>query len=611
MKQSLILFLSLLVSNFVYAGICNFNLDRSVKPQYVLADSLILPKEDRVALFCDMRKALQQKYSLIEIKESLIGVNPVNHVEQCALNELDIEDNDSLKFQDRVIRCVAGIQDTHLQPVLQLNRPWTYQAFSLTEVKGKYFISSIIPKIISYVKERSGLTELDSWIAVGNEVLEVDGLPVSEWVEKLMPYSAGSSEGYQRSRALYYVTARNFYYPTSNSMLLKIRPSQARTRNNSTVTIQMPWWASSTVARIDANKYLDEIGIKTSNWLKWVYDEQTNSWKESDFPNAGFGLSKPLIPTKQMTQFKDDSGGVALRTGEVILSAQQVFCYMQILTFNSAELTLDEGGAKPVSFGEPIQNFINTCNKKQLPLLIDLRSNGGGFGTWPKLFVHYLGSPNKKYTNSFKSFRNSNQTRWLFSVFFDSDDMPVRNFSDVNDWNFFIDGFLQVLNSQETYLPMLNEQKIAGNPQIGGYKQKVVALITPHCVSACDMTAMFLKNNELATLVGTHTNGTGAGFIGFKINTFWADNYDMFKMRIPNFVFGMLPAEAPEGPVPFEENKQFVTENKPVYADVQYETQLIDLVSNGSGWLGKGVKELFKKEIQEEEAQEEQVTEIK
>ena len=114
------------------------------------------------------------------------------------------------------------------------------------------------------------------------------------------------------------------------------------------------------------------------------------------------------------------------------------------------------------------------------------------------------------------------------------------------------------------------------------------------CISACDGLAILLKVGHRATLIGTTTNGTGAGFIGDGVfeDVQWRDRYQVVSLRIPNRLFGYGGAL---GQHVFSDPNAFIdmnSENRPVAADITYDSTLSDVTNNSEGWYTKAIDTL-------------------
>jgi hypothetical protein len=156
----------------------------------------------------------------------------------------------------------------------------------------------------------------------------------------------------------------------------------------------------------------------------------------------------------------------------------------------------------------------------------------------------------------------------------------------------------KTIDDNREYTQMFTHSSVTPSPLIGGYDKKIVALITPYCISACDITSFIFKSSERVTLIGSQSNGTGAGFINSKeITTGWEDDLKIFNTSIPNLLFGIPGSKTDTEILIFEQDNAFKldTENQPTVADVQYSTTRKDLLNKNIGWPEKAVEFLESK----------------
>jgi hypothetical protein len=105
--------------------------------------------------------------------------------------------------------------------------------------------------------------------------------------------------------------------------------------------------------------------------------------------------------------------------------------------------------------------------------------------------------------------------------------------------------------------------------------------------------SFLLKSSGRATIIGTHSNGTGAGFLSTgELNTHWDDRLRVLETQVPNYLFG-VPGKSYETTV-FEDNsaETMCSENKPTIADIQYAPTMLDVAKNNIGWLNKAAEVL-------------------
>ena len=167
-----------------------------------------------------------------------------------------------------------------------------------------------------------------------------------------------------------------------------------------------------------------------------------------------------------------------------------------------------------------------------------------------------------------------------------------------NSTDIGLDRMIEHLNdarkkNKEYIGPFNRIEKIKASEEVGGYDQKIVALITPACISACDVFSSLLKTSRRATLIGSHTNGTGAGyFTSTPLDSIkWEDDYRILKVYIPNSLFGKArKIDKPQ--MSLSAAREFSSENKPTFADVKYDPVLDDYLKKGEPWFDKAISVL-------------------
>lgn len=92
-------------------------------------------------------------------------------------------------------------------------------------------------------------------------------------------------------------------------------------------------------------------------------------------------------------------------------------------------------------------------------------------------------------------------------------------------------------------------------------------------------------------MIGTHTNGTGAGFIGsgsFE-DIQWHDRYELMSLRTPNRLFGYASNVGLNIVPDVNSYKTLNSENHPPAADVQYEATARDFSESGKDWVDTAI----------------------
>lgn len=552
------------------------------------ANSLQLDYIERTIIACDFRRGVLNKYALIDLKKHRIGVDVKAHLDQCAETEYHIEQNDNLAFFDRMKKCVAGFQDTHFDLIEQRRRAAVFNGIRIKKIDGKYVIAAVYPKLLDYVMQKSNYRELADVLSLGTEVVAVEGMPIEDKINEFVPYVAGSSLKFREYYAAFYVFFRSFKYPNKSVSSFTVKLANGDTR-----TVEIPWWSTTENNFIDVQHHLNSVGIRSMDQVKWSYDEKEKEWKSADLARRGYSYRNPIFNPKYLTTYNGDSGYPVYRFGEVVRSRDEVFCYMQLMTFSTSQLENTETGKKN-HFLSVIGNHIASCERKKLPLIFDLRANGGGYGSYPGAIMAMLGRKGEVYPGGLMSFRNSKHTGRIISQLALDSSLGVK-FIGESGWEALEEQYLGAQRSRAEYLPVSSS---GGDIKAGvGFNQEIVVLVTPHCVSACDNMTRLIQYGKRGTLIGTHSNGTGAGFLSFNgISTEWSDSSDLFVASIPNYLFGVAK-ETGKGLVSldYESNKELITENLPVQADIHYETTIEDVLNRSQGWARKALDVLYKK----------------
>ena len=245
-----------------------------------------------------------------------------------------------------------------------------------------------------------------------------------------------------------------------------------------------------------------------------------------------------------------------------------------------------KAGENQTSFIDGIRAFIAELKENQLPLILDLRVNGGGNGNLPAQVLSVLAEEGAVYPGATSGYRMTSYMRQVMepdlrqevagedqSLGLTSDDM--RKF------------FQNTIDERRDYTPMFAAEIIPYDMEkIKGFNNKIVALVTANCISACDKMAFLLKSSGRATIIGTHSNGTGAGFLSSgELNTKWEDRLRVLETQVPNYLFGRPGTSAKDTVFDLNSVETMCSENKPTIADVQYSPTILDVAKNNIGWL--------------------------
>ena len=605
MRQLLFIFSSFMISQSVlanpkcidaYTEVYNNNelQELSLKSTDQLAQAMTLNTAQRVHILCDMKKEFIREYSAIDLKRKRINLDISKHFDQCIENESFIQSNDefeNLRFSDRTRLCLAKLQDTHVNLRNTARLPWVTTGIeNIQFISGKYYITQVLPHIISYSIDKKYSKELLKIVKPGTEILEINGEKVSDYYEKV---AAHISESYSSSlsyRAPSYMLDRNFFYPATNTVKLVLRTK------SSIETVTLPWFSYRN-ENLVARSYLQKIGVPDLKPLYRKYKKNKKLWKTQSLKGEGYTDTPPLFKspfTSYQTFYDNEKKKPQLRLA-IVTQSGKAACYMQLNTFSNEYWHVGSEIGPKKKFIEPIEKFIKHCSKQQLSLIFDLRKNGGGSSFSATHILSALTPKEKEYGSIFYTAR-FNQQMASINQRHQKTKEPFSNIWSIYTRKNRLAALNEAIKKDSKYIPILSTPPIKASEKVGGYSQKIVTLVTPNCVSACDNMVSLLKKSGRSIIIGSHTNGTGAGFSTYGDPApKWVDPFGLISIKIPNSLFGVLPQPTKEIMLDFEENKKYISENQPTFADAGYEysTTLEDITNNGSGWAKKAFQALF------------------
>ncbi len=560
-------------------------------PEIIL--DLGLSKAQRLQVMCDIKNAVVANYSLITLKKERLGIDVVQVLENCAANEVKIADTDRQNFFDRVQLCIATFQDTHFSASSRTDRPTILTAIIASDVGGKVVILRQSPKLIARIKadDPDTFATLEQTLAPGNEITQINGAPAADAVNSLIPYVQASSLAYTRIAATQSLFARNFLYPTTRTITIQVKTLAGETKE-----LELPWFAQTTVGNLDAQMKFKALGIPIVNDLQMTYDPTAHRYVKDDESlwTVGYTSRTPMFTDyATLTTWLDDAGAAGLRTGEVIIDRNHAFCYMQLLTFESVNFTESATKTK-APFMLPIETFVANCEAKKLPMIFDLKLNGGGNGNIPAQVLSALSQAGSHYGPDVQAFPATTSMMDLMANGIAANATGARVLDQGPDATAVLSGLADALRLKVSTTDIFKNPDITADPKVGGYSQKILAVISPICISACDMTAHLLKNSGRAVLFGSPSNGTGAGFMSqAKLDSNFQDSLGLLKFNIPNFLFGVETKAGDPSRLPYDQYKELLTENHPTPVDIPYALTPIDLATNGKQLEVMAVMALF------------------
>jgi Peptidase family S41 len=577
-----------------------------VSDQFSGSEFLYLDKTDRAAVLTDLRDMVLDNYVLLSIKAARnIVTNPKQTFDDIIAREAtiaDAPDSDILgqarsntQFLDRIRAAIAVFQDTHFSSAPIVARPAILNGIEVRKVAGSLVVSAKRPMILEFDASHAVDAAAYKKIAVGMKVVSVDGVAASTAAEALSPYISSSTPGARDMWAAAALSQRSFSYPEKSYADWEFSAD-----DGSVLKVRLPFFYSTTVSRKDANYYLKAKGFQPINDLKLVWSEKDHNWTYSRTV-AVEGFDPLAAPTALIGETiwngVDDKTGEAkamtFRTGYILKNGKS-YGVLQIFEFSSAKVSLSKTPTPETTklFKEPVVQFVKSLKESATPLIIDLRQNGGGDPMNSIAVLSAIARANESYPSTNRALRVTRVIRQMLELD-DAGSLP-----DLNHFNYDLTSLQElhtaVASHQEYTNAFTLTDDVKADPAVGGYEQKVVALIGPMCISACDGMGMLLKASKRATLIGTHTNGTGAGFIGDDQfdGSHWRDHLQVVSLRIPNRLFG--PGGA-VGQRVFNEPDAYIkynSENLPTVADKEYIESVGDIKAGASKWFENAVNVL-------------------
>lgn len=508
-----------------------------------------LDMEDRLLIVNDFLKTIELEYALLPLKAERISLDykklkteaialemlqpnitiaPLDKKDEFAREKIAfLQAQSNMEFMDRMQMLVAQFKDTHLNIQEKVSRPMIYCGLRLFRFQGKIYVGSMEKKFLSMAGAGSKTDFSD--IKLGDEVLAIDGVPVEKKIEDLKKYIGGSSLEYVDSVAVRSLTMRNFNYEKKNSITITFKNAGV---------YKLPIFSNKALGetpRLDAITYFNKYNIPSDTIaLGMTYDKATNKWNDSNLKFEGYSVRRLALNLKGVVEYLDDDGDPALRTGYYI-SKGKTYGVMQLMTFSTMQLVSEKGAAP---FLDVIRAFVLELKENGSPLILDLRSNGGGYGNYPPALLSILSPATSITPGPTSGLRMTHYIRQIYEPdlykFIQGEDITLG--ATVDEVQAIIS---DALDNNKAYTPMFANMPIGPDPIVKGFDNKIVALISADCVSACDKTAFLLQDSKRAVLIGTHSNGTGAGFTSSgELNASWEDPLKMFSARIPNYLFG-------------------------------------------------------------------------
>jgi hypothetical protein len=551
-------------------------------------DRLCYPSA-RARIACELRDAMEARYVFFHRKGELLAApgRPAfvarRHLDGCVLAELRIDrEEDPLRFYDRMRLCTAAFEDGHLLLKVPRQLPAVSLGIRLRITgDGKVLVAHQDAPLARWLEDyaRGG----EPGLAVGDEVLEVDGQRVSDLIAELGRHVPASSDGARRERAVDALTRRDFLYPGRRTATLTISSGGAPR------DLELPWWIGPGAEEHPAVRDLvHRTGITTTDLVDWR-PEARGAWTREDGSTDGLLRGDPILPPSEAARLevhRGDANQLAARLGEGTTRGGRPFCYAQLLSFHTEDLSR-EGARRP--FPEVLQAFLAACNARGLDLVLDLRQNEGGYLSHSTRLARMLTPRAGTSPGGALVLRATPQNEQVYRERAPMlGGVPTKGVRARSEPEKILEAIRAARRTGSEYTPAFLDPPLRASDAIGGYDGRVVALVSPGCMSACDRLAAMLRGAGRAVLVGGPTEGAGASQQETRDQSArWTDRGGRLSVSIPNAAMGVQRSATPRGPTESAELffGELAFENRPVPPSVPYATSRLDLTAHNRGWL--------------------------
>ncbi len=545
---------------------------------------------ERAGILCEAGEALEQRYVFFNAREIASGADGAStvgrHLAACVASERAIaREDEPLRFYDRLRRCTAALEDGHVLLGAPARLPTVALGVGLRRVEGKVVVANREERLLRSLGAAGGAV-LEEALAVGNEVLELDGRPVGERLEELARHLPASSAPARLERAVDALTRRDFLFPDARTASVTVAVAGRPVR------VELPWWISPDgPGHPLAGAWARRLGVETTSLVGWGHERARRPAGPAAAALSGALRTDPIVPPRDAAALReqdDEQGRVAVRLGEVAAGTGRAFCYLQVLTFHTQ--TLSAGGERR-PFVPVVEEFVRGCKEKALDVVLDLRRNEGGYLANATGLVSALLPPGAAAPPGALVLRVTAQNRAVFEERARRGTWPA----DAPDPARALAALDAAARAGAEFTPAFLEAPVGPSAAVGGYDGRVVALVGPTCMSACDRAAAMLRGAGRAVLLGEPTEGAGASQqeVPGAIGTRFTDAAGRVTLAIPNAAMGVPAAAGAGAPGPEEFFATAALEHRPVRPDVPYAPRLEDVTGHGRGWLARVVALLF------------------
>ena len=524
-----------------------------------VAETIQLPARIRTHVLCEIRTSIRTKYSLLEMKKARLSFDALGHLDQCIRHESSIAKSQLFEFYDRVLTCLAPFRDSHFSVSTFTPQSYIVTGIQFRRARGKIVVAGYDKKLLELTEKAANLAggSLVSSLKLGAVVELIDGQKPEFWIERFSRFINASSQGFRDEQAVRSLSSRAFDYPKSSKQTIKLVGQEK--------PIVVEWYVYRASLRSDLRALLNEKMKFRSTMATGLDRKRPPDGYPGDY--VGHDERNPLPITNAKTYYGSSTVDVAVRTGELELKNSKA-CYLQLIESTQTNLFAPRIPV-PLERKRELGLFIADCKARGLATVVDLRYNHGGAFAIPLDDVGLFVKKDQAFPSAFTTSLFTPHIRQIYDVY------NLGPEADPVNWNEFFDNrFFEAIREAEEkklkYIPAVPERNVQANERVGGYELPVVVLISPSCVSGCEIMAGLLKNRANTIFVGQPTNGTGGMITSQRFASGaapgWVDNtFGTISLRFPNTIFGMLSKPVESGHnLPFASVENQIRENRPI-----------------------------------------------
>ncbi|MEZ4704498.1 MAG: S41 family peptidase [Bdellovibrionota bacterium] len=544
-----------------------------MKNPTVCQGQLSCPASHRVHFLCEFSGSMARDYAGWDYKQTNLSLNLTKHFQDCIAQEAEVSDDSKLAFQDRVSKCLATLQDSHLLFYGSARGGSVFVPFQMKKIQDQYYVSFRWNSLMDEVP--SDAHDQESLLPLGAKIVSIDGQTPEELSQTLQTYIPASSSSAREYKATLAMTLRNFFFPQRSTMNVEWEIDSQRYQTT------LPWLMDQRILVIpEMKQYVQEFGLQTisltSENNKWsgyfnevpIFRDQV--WLSTDQKNSGLVLALAQVDFTAQADLAYYQAGKTQLDG----SEPTKFCYLKISTFGQEYVFDRKYPLDEKHMIEPILDLLETCEKDKLPLFLDLRGNQGGKMYLPSLLARYLIPGYQSMQGSAAAFSVRPKHFWENQSKMETWTPALASMVDGPMPHGFDHVFSQAASQVKLYSDFLDadralQETLSKNSPWKDvlFSQKLVVLSDGGCVSACDHMLNLLHDWNRATFLGEQPAGTGLG-AGYP----WKGPWGEYTIEIPIFLFGTADRDVLFAGASYQDHGSSIcTENRPVPMDRSFD----------------------------------------